>query len=85
VRTSQLGLAYGLISTANSMTIILSPFLAGILYDLQPDLSYKISLVGIAAIFLINYLVLPHLKPESIPLSLEANEPLNPDLHSWPS
>jgi MFS family permease len=85
VRTSQLGLAYGLISTANSMTIILSPFLAGILYDFQPDLSYKISLVGIAAIFLINYLVLPHLKPESIPLSLETNEPLNPDFRTRPS
>ncbi|MHC1784052.1 MAG: MFS transporter [Anaerolineaceae bacterium] len=85
VGTSQLGLAYGLLSTANSMTIILSPFLAGILYDLQPDLSYKISLVGIAVIFLVNYIALPHIKPELIPQPLEANEPLNPNLRSRPS
>lgn len=65
VRSSQLGLAFGLISTANSITVIVSPLLAGFLYQTQPELIYKVSLIAISVVFLGNYLLLPFLKPVS--------------------
>lgn len=82
VRASQQGLAYGLISTANSVTMILSPLLAGVFYGIKPDLSYQISLVGIAVMFLANFLVVPHLKISINPPIMENHEPIHTDNHS---
>jgi MFS family permease len=81
VRASQVGLAFGLISTANSLTVIVSPLLAGVLYKAGPELSYKIALIGIGLVFMMNYLILPRLKPHHPPEKLVENEPLNSDLH----
>ena len=51
VHQGQMGLAYGITETVNSLAAILSPLLAGYLYDyIAPDLMYPVSigLIGIA-------------------------------------
>jgi MFS family permease len=47
VRTSEMGLAYGLVETGNALAVILAPLLAGILYDYQPASVYTLSLVAL--------------------------------------
>jgi MFS family permease len=54
IRASETGLAFGLIETANSSTIILAPILAGVLYEADPRSIYMISLGVIVLVFIIN-------------------------------
>ncbi|MFM8322347.1 MAG: MFS transporter [Chloroflexota bacterium] len=53
VQARQMGLAYGLVETANSLAIVIGPPIAGYLYKLQPTLIYPgaivLILVGLAA------------------------------------
>lgn len=69
IPTSQTGLAYGLLETANASAVILAPIIAGWLFTRQPDRMYSLALLGIAVVFLLNLLVLPgkvlrHSRPE---------------------
>ena len=48
VRTSDIGLAYGLVETGNALAVILAPLLAGFLYHSQPETVYTISLIALA-------------------------------------
>ena len=57
IRASETGLAYGLVETANSAAIIFAPFLAGLLYTAEPASVYRVSLVVIAAVVLVNLLL----------------------------
>jgi MFS family permease len=45
VKTSDIGLAYGLVEMSNALAVILAPLLAGFLYHSQPVSVYTISLI----------------------------------------
>ncbi len=54
VHGAQMGLAYGLIETANAVAIILAPMLAGIAYSYNPSWVYPLSLVLIAVSLVVS-------------------------------
>ena len=76
-----IALAFGVIATAQSIAVVISPLLAGFIYNVRPDLIYRISLIGIAVVFTGNYLILPRLREAQSHTSIVANEPLSTDLH----
>ncbi len=47
VRTSDLGLAYGLVELGNALAVILAPLVAGFLYNYKPESVYTISLISL--------------------------------------
>ena len=57
IHPKETGLAYGLVETMSSITVILAPVLAGFLYRHDPDSIYKVSLILLALVMLINLLV----------------------------
>ena len=79
IRASETGLAFGLLETMNAAAMILSPPLAGFLYDRQPDSMYPAALVLIGAMFILNLVALPRLVRGTAPRSKDipslANEP----------
>jgi hypothetical protein len=52
VEHSEIGLAYGLLETANGGSVILAPIVAGLLYQIDPTLIYPVS-VGLLALTLV--------------------------------
>ena len=79
VQSSQVGLAYGITETVNSVAIILAPILAGYLYNQNVMLVYPVSLTLIALSFVVsiffeklkvgamqNFWTPPLLKPEEL-------------------
>jgi Arabinose efflux permease len=62
VKISQIGRAYGIIETFNTISITLAPPLAGFLYAINPNLVYTTSLGLIAFLFLCNLIFLPRLR-----------------------
>ncbi len=62
VKTSEIGRAYGIIETFNTISITLAPPLAGFLYGINPNLVYSTSLGLIALLFLCNLIFLPRLR-----------------------
>jgi len=54
IRSTETGLAFGLIETANGIAIILAPLVAGALYTAGPRLMYLVSLVLIVCLVLAN-------------------------------
>jgi predicted MFS family arabinose efflux permease len=59
VNQSNMGLAYGITETAASIPITLAPPLAGILYQIQPNIIYPISLLLIIASLLLSIFFIP--------------------------
>ncbi len=57
IHPAQMGLAYGVAETFNSLSMTLAPLLAGVLYILAPVLVYPVSLglVGVAILFTIAF------------------------------
>ena len=47
VKTSDIGLAYGLVEMGNALAVILAPLVAGFLYHSQPETVYTISLIAL--------------------------------------
>ena len=47
VKTSDLGLAYGLVNTGNALAVILAPLAAGFLYNYKPESVYSVSLIAL--------------------------------------
>jgi MFS family permease len=54
-----MGLAYGITEMFNSLTAILAPLLAGILYTREPILIYPVSLALIGVALLISLVFAP--------------------------
>lgn len=48
VGRAELGMAFGLMETVGALVIVAAPPLAGVLYEIRPDLPYPVSLVLIA-------------------------------------
>ncbi|MCS7010049.1 MAG: MFS transporter [Anaerolineales bacterium] len=69
VKAHQMGLAYGIVETLNSLPLFLAPPVAGRLYELRPDLIYPLSLAMIALALLLSLLLLPVPRSDSIHLS----------------
>jgi MFS family permease len=47
VKTSDIGLAYGLVEMGNALAVIFAPLVAGFLYHSQPETVYTISLIAL--------------------------------------
>jgi hypothetical protein len=48
VKTSDLGLAYGLVEMGNALAVILAPLAAGFLYQYKPESVFTVSLIALA-------------------------------------
>lgn len=57
IRSSETGLAYGLVETTNSAVLIAAPFAAGLLYNANPYSIYPISLAAIGLVILLNLFI----------------------------
>ena len=62
VKLSEIGRAYGIIESFNTISITLAPPLAGFLYSINPNLVYSTSLGLIALLFVCNLILLPRLR-----------------------
>ncbi len=63
VHISQMGLAYGISETVSAVPNIIAPPLAGLLYTLNPEIIYPISLVLILASLGLSYFFTPRNRP----------------------
>ncbi len=64
VDQNNVGLAYGLVDTANALAMIAAPLLAGVLYDYQPVAVYTVSLVALIVTMGIIYLFMKKKRAE---------------------
>jgi len=62
IHQAQMGLAYGMTEAGNSMALILSPLLAGYLYDINPASIYPLSLLLITIGIIISLIFAPREK-----------------------
>jgi MFS family permease len=69
IRPSQMGLAYGVAVTFDSLAMVLAPLLAGILYSQNPEWVYPASLVLLSFVFFILIFLFPH-SPRDEPVSV---------------
>ncbi len=60
VHPAQMGLAYGVVETFNSLSMSLAPLLAGILYTQSPVGVYPFSLALLGAVLIISIVFTPH-------------------------
>jgi hypothetical protein len=60
VHPAQMGLAYGVAETFNSLSMTLAPLLAGVLYTRAPVVVYPISLVLLGVAILLSIAFTPH-------------------------
>ncbi len=60
VHPAQMGLAYGVAETFNSLSMTLAPLLAGVLYTYAPVVVYPVSLGLLGAAFLVTLAFAPH-------------------------
>lgn len=64
VDQNNVGLAYGLVDTANALAMIAAPLLAGVLYDIQPVAVYTVSLGALIVTMGLNYLFMKKKRAE---------------------
>jgi MFS family permease len=62
IHSAQMGLAYGVAETFNSMAIMLAPLLAGVLYTQEPGRVYWVSAGLIAVMVIVTGIFSPHEK-----------------------
>lgn len=76
VEPHKLGLAYGFLESANSVSLILAPLLAGFLYQIKPASVYSVNLIMLAGILLINTIFLARIKKNvpAVNLTYSSNE-----------
>ena len=66
IHQAQMGLAYGMTEAGNSMALILSPLLAGYLYDIDPASIYPLSLLLITIGIIISLIFAPREKRQTV-------------------
>lgn len=74
VRASQTGLAFGMIETVNTASVVIAPPIAGVIYTHNPYLLFLISGVTIAVVLSVNLGLLPQLRRLSPPADLPVAE-----------
>ncbi len=62
IHPAQMGLAYGVAETFNSLAVILAPLLAGILYTKEPALVYPVNLGLLGVMLMVSGFFMPHEK-----------------------
>ena len=62
IHTGAVGIAFGLMETSASIAVILSPLLAGYLYEIQPSIIYAVCLVLVLISIGLNSFLLPRLQ-----------------------
>lgn len=67
VHDSQMGLTYGIMETISAVIFILTPPLAGILFELDPVIVYPLSIGLIAVSIVVSYLLTLQNRPEGYP------------------
>ncbi len=75
IQPSQMGIAYGIAETFNSLAMMLAPLLAGVLYTRNPALVYPFALGLIAVAVVVSLVFAPREKsgpPETVIHSLES-------------
>ncbi|MGA2490677.1 MAG: MFS transporter [Anaerolineales bacterium] len=60
IHPAQMGLAYGVAETFNSLAVMLSPLLAGVLYTREPGMVYPVSIGLIAVTLVLSGIFIPH-------------------------
>ncbi len=58
VKAGEVGLAFGLVETANALASIVAPLAAGFLYDRNPHTVYVVSIISIGVMVVINFFLL---------------------------
>jgi MFS family permease len=72
IHQAQMGLAYGFTEAVNSLAVILSPLLAGYLYEQDPALIYQLSVGLILFAMSVSLILIPRpVQPENIPLIID--------------
>ncbi len=73
IHASQMGMAYGFIDTVASIAIILSPGLAGLLYEISPALMFPVSviLIGISIVLALIFIPVQEQTMDDVPVILE--------------
>lgn len=71
IHPSETGLAFGMLETANAVAVIVSPILAGLLYERQPTLVYRAALLLIGMTLLANLAIIPRLEKAPRPALME--------------
>ena len=66
VHQAKMGLSYGLTETVSSTAMILSPILAGYLYDLRPTWMYSVGVALVSVSILVNLLYSPAAKAREV-------------------
>ncbi|HTX78611.1 MAG TPA: MFS transporter, partial [Longilinea sp.] len=64
VKEREQGLAFGIIETVNSATVILAPILGGFLYEKNPSSIYQVCLALVGVALAANLLLFPRMKPD---------------------
>lgn len=59
VKSSEIGLAFGLMETGNAVAVIFAPLAAGFLYERDPKSIYLFSLIALGIVIALNTLLLP--------------------------
>jgi MFS family permease len=79
IHGSQMGLAYGITETINSIPIMIAPPIAGILYELSPILVYPLSFVLILIGLILSYFFAPRRLVPAPAAVTATDSPLGPD------
>jgi hypothetical protein len=80
IHGAQMGLAYGVTETINTLPIILAPPIAGLIYTQDPEMIYPIAIVIIALSLLISWRFAPRsLAPAAPPALDDFSAPGLPD------
>jgi MFS family permease len=72
VHPAQMGLAYGVAETFNSLSMTLAPLVAGVLYTRAPVVVYPVSLGLVGVVILLSITFTPH-PPVDVPAAADQN------------
>jgi MFS family permease len=71
IHGAQMGLAYGVTETINSLPIILAPPIAGLIYNKNPEMIYPIAFIAITFSILIGWRFAPRNLPHPVSPALD--------------
>jgi DHA1 family multidrug resistance protein-like MFS transporter len=74
VHPAQMGLAYGVAETFNSLSMTLAPLLAGVLYTRTPVLVYPVTLGLMGGVIILSIALTPHQSKEELPVENNPKE-----------
>jgi hypothetical protein len=76
VHDSQMGMTYGAMETLGAAIIILTPPIAGVLYERDPMMVYPLAIALMAISIVVSYLFLPRKVSQPEPQALQDSLPV---------